>query len=129
MISKSHSFFSFEYVMHYFLYQQSKELMRMFINNTPNISQVDGLKCFSIEKTHLYIISNFLKKKHSYLGWDLRSGQSRLSGHSCLLWEYYMVIIDSRERGREGQREKNINQLPLTHDPLGAWNPQPRHMP
>lgn len=40
--------------------------MRTFINNILNISQLDGLKCFIIEKTHLYIISDFLKKKHLF---------------------------------------------------------------
>ena len=31
------------------------------------------------------------------------------------------ILFIFRERGREGERERNINQLPLTRPPLGIW--------
>ena len=47
--------------------------------------------------------------------------------NSCFLLIHFLNFI-FRERGREGEMERNMDQLPLACAPTGQ-NPLPRHIP
>ena len=47
--------------------------------------------------------------------------ERRIFSSSCF-WVFFNIIFIFRQRGREGEKERNTNVwLPLAHPPLGTW--------
>ena len=71
--------------------------------------------------------SGFFLKNWSLSFWLFKEAKriylSLHLGQYYLTWlkKYFIYLFIFRERGKEGEREGNINQLPLAHPQPGTW--------
>ena len=61
--------------------------------------------------------------------WFLPPQKAKTSGRCSLLNFLKKILCSFRERGREEERERNINWLPLARPPTGGPSLQPRPVP